>query len=89
MIKILLAKNSGFCFGVKRAIKMAEDASVVNEKVNTWGPIIHNPQMVSSLQEKGVVEINDLSEVSDAPVVIRSHGIPLNEKNSLSQKVWS
>ncbi|MCB5251194.1 MAG: 4-hydroxy-3-methylbut-2-enyl diphosphate reductase [Candidatus Cloacimonadales bacterium] len=86
MIKILLAKNSGFCFGVKRAIKMAEDASVVNEKVNTWGPIIHNPQMVSSLQEKGVVEINDLSEVSDAPVVIRSHGIPLNEKNSLSQK---
>jgi len=86
MSKILIARNSGFCFGVKRAIRMAEEAASLHGKVNTWGPIIHNPQMVEALSNQGVFEINELSEVSDAPVVIRSHGIPLEEMNALKEK---
>lgn len=86
MTKILIAKNSGFCFGVKRAIKMAEEAALIHKNINTWGPIIHNPQMVSALKEKGVEEINSMPEVTDKAIVIRSHGIPLTEKNELQNK---
>ncbi|MBW6515860.1 MAG: 4-hydroxy-3-methylbut-2-enyl diphosphate reductase [Candidatus Cloacimonetes bacterium] len=72
---VKLAKNSGFCFGVKRAINMAEEASAKYSEIVTLGPIIHNPQMVERLKEKGIIPIESIDDVDLKPVIIRSHGI--------------
>ncbi len=82
-MKIRIAKNSGFCFGVKRAIKMAMDKSEKYNKLSTLGPIIHNPQMVSKLENQGVKSIESLEESSGEPIIIRSHGITSSTYNQL------
>lgn len=74
-MKIRIAKNSGFCFGVKRAIKLAMDKSEEYNNLSTLGPIIHNPQMVEKLKNHGVKSIESLDESSGEPIIIRSHGI--------------
>lgn len=75
--KIFLAEEAGFCFGVKRAIKLAFEAvSKYKENVYTIGPIIHNPQVVDELEAKGVKVVADLSAVDCGTVIVRSHGIP-------------
>ncbi len=76
MARIYVVKNSGFCFGVKRAIKLAFSA-VKKERgeVFSLGPLIHNPQMVEDLKEKGVNVVEDLSEIEEGCLIIRSHGV--------------
>jgi 4-hydroxy-3-methylbut-2-enyl diphosphate reductase len=86
-MEIRLAKNSGFCFGVKRAIKMARDeASMRNEKLVTIGPIIHNPQVVSRLEDIGVYAIDNIDEIDGTPAIIRSHGIAKEAKEMLAER---
>lgn len=80
--QVQIAENSGFCFGVKRAINLAFEASEKYREIVTLGPIIHNPQMVNKLKEKGIVPIENLNEINNRPVIIRSHGI---EKNDLKR----
>jgi (E)-4-hydroxy-3-methyl-but-2-enyl pyrophosphate reductase len=76
MIKVLVVKKAGFCFGVNRAIKLAFDVvQKKNEKVYTWGPLIHNPQVVKDLKKKGVYVVEDLRKVKKGKLIIRSHGI--------------
>ncbi len=72
---IRLAKHSGYCFGVKRAITIALDAANLNHKVYTIGPLIHNPQFVKGLSDLGVEVTEDWQNIKDSTVVIRSHGI--------------
>lgn len=73
---ILMADYAGFCFGVERAIDIAEKTAVESDSVVTLGPIIHNPQVVENLERKGVHVIKDVSGVqADNTVVVRSHGI--------------
>lgn len=72
---ILLAEHQGFCYGVKRAIQLAEDASGTDHSVVTLGPIIHNPQMVKHLEKQGVGKIDSMDEVQSGTVIIRSHGV--------------
>jgi len=79
---VRIAENSGFCFGVKRAINMALEASKKYNEIVTMGSIIHNPQMVKKLEEKGIKYVNSLSEIKNRPTIIRSHGI---EKNILEK----
>lgn len=86
MKQIKIAKNSGFCFGVKRAIKLAEETASLYEKAVTLGPIIHNPQMVEHLSAKGILEVNNVRELDERPVIIRSHGIPLYELELIRDK---
>lgn len=75
-MRVFLVKKAGFCFGVKRAIKLAFDvAKKKNEKVYTWGPLIHNPQVVEDLKEKGVYPVEDLRKIRKGTLIIRSHGI--------------
>jgi len=76
-MEVIVADNAGFCFGVKRAIKMASDTLDQSEgPVKSLGQLIHNPQVVSLFQRKGLEVVADLDEVaSDATVVIRSHGV--------------
>ncbi len=75
-IKITLAKTAGFCFGVNRAVNMLYDLVTDGVNVCTLGPIIHNPQVVTDLENKGVNIIDDINEaVANKKVVIRTHGV--------------
>ena len=74
-----MAKTAGFCFGVKRAVEQVyEQIEKAKEPVYTYGPIIHNQQVVKDLEEKGVCVLNteeELLELSRGIVIIRSHGV--------------
>ena len=78
-MEVTVAKTAGFCFGVKRAVeKVYEQIGKMEKPIYTYGPIIHNEQVVGDLQEKGVEVIDTLEElktIRDAVVVIRSHGV--------------
>ncbi len=73
--KVIVADNAGFCYGVKRAITLAERASKSHKSVYTLGPIIHNPQEVNRLASIGVKSSDILPEDKNATLIIRSHGI--------------
>ncbi|MDH5464458.1 MAG: 4-hydroxy-3-methylbut-2-enyl diphosphate reductase [Thiovulaceae bacterium] len=83
-MKIKLAENYGFCFGVKRAIKMAEN----EHGAATYGPLIHNNKEIDRLKVNFDVSLkNDLSEFESADkVIIRTHGIEKNELQVLNDK---
>ncbi|MBQ3049895.1 MAG: bifunctional 4-hydroxy-3-methylbut-2-enyl diphosphate reductase/30S ribosomal protein S1, partial [Oscillospiraceae bacterium] len=74
---ITVAKNAGFCFGVKRAVDMVFDLTEKGENIATLGEIIHNPQINAQLSEKGVRIANSPADVADADttIVVRSHGV--------------
>lgn len=75
-MKIEVAKRAGFCFGVKRAVKMAfEAAKGRRQPVSTLGPIIHNPQVVEELERLGVRVVGRPSQATSGTVIIRSHGV--------------
>ncbi len=79
-MKVFLATAGGFCFGVKRAINMAyETAESVSKDVYTLGPLIHNPQVVKELEASGVKMIDRIEASKGHPLIIRSHGITLDE----------
>ena len=75
-MKIIKAETAGFCFGVNRAVNMVYELLDKGERVCTLGPIIHNPQLVEELTQKGVRIVDSPDEVTeDETLVIRSHGI--------------
>lgn len=76
-MKVFVVEDAGFCFGVKRAIKLASDAVKRDRsnKVYTLGPLIHNPQVVEALKKKGVAVAEKLSKIKKGTVIIRSHGV--------------
>ena len=77
-MEVILAKSAGFCFGVKRAVETVYQQTETGKQIYTYGPIIHNEQVVSDLERRGVRVIDsneDLREVKDGTVVIRSHGV--------------
>ena len=79
MPEVTLAENAGFCFGVKRAVdEVYRQTEEGVGPVYTYGPIIHNEQVVEELEAKGVRVIGkdvSLQDVHGGTVVIRSHGI--------------
>ncbi|MDD4310615.1 MAG: 4-hydroxy-3-methylbut-2-enyl diphosphate reductase, partial [Candidatus Cloacimonetes bacterium] len=83
--RIRLAKHSGYCFGVRRAIQLAIEAKESNSKVFSLGELIHNPKIVSELQEMGIEVINQAAGVSNSTVIIRSHGISKQDFELLLQ----
>lgn len=75
-MKITLAKTAGFCFGVNRAVQSVYDLLEKGERVCTLGPIIHNPQLVEELKQRGVRIVESPDEVEEGEtLVIRSHGV--------------
>lgn len=72
-MKVVLADYLGFCYGVKRAIKIAREHA--DGKSCTLGPIIHNPQMVERLKAEGIDTVEHLDEISSGTIIIRSHGV--------------
>ncbi|MGI6011030.1 MAG: 4-hydroxy-3-methylbut-2-enyl diphosphate reductase [Ruminococcus sp.] len=79
-MKVTVAKTAGFCFGVKRAVDTVyEQVKLGRGPVYTYGPIIHNEQVVADLESKGVTVIHseeELKNLREGVVVIRSHGVP-------------
>lgn len=75
--KIIVAKTAGFCFGVDNALKIVYNKLNSRHNVATLGPIIHNPNVVSDLEEKGVkaISLDEVSAGQGQTVVIRSHGV--------------
>ena len=78
-MNVILAKSAGFCFGVKRAVDMVyKEAERGDTPIYTYGPIIHNEEVVSDLEAKGVRVIEDVDELRDALkgiVIPRSQGV--------------
>ncbi|WP_234696313.1 4-hydroxy-3-methylbut-2-enyl diphosphate reductase, partial [Candidatus Kryptobacter tengchongensis] len=77
-MQVIIDKNAGFCWGVVRAIEMAEKELNASGKLYSLGEIIHNPVEVERLKEKGLVTIShdELKNAKDAKVLIRAHGEP-------------
>ena len=63
-MEVILAKTSGFCFGVKRAVDTVYEQTEKSKKIYTYGPIIHNEQVVKDLEEKGVEVIESKEELA-------------------------
>lgn len=84
MREIRVARTAGFCFGVRRAVQMAEEAAEKGGECVTLGPIIHNRSVVDMLRDKGVSEISEVSEAKEGgTVIIRSHGIGRSDYEKL------
>ena len=76
MKEIVTAKTAGFCYGVDRAVKMAEKAAEAGP-IFTLGDLVHNKRVVAALREKGVTAVSSPGEIPDgARVLIRAHGEP-------------
>jgi len=76
-MRIILAKNSGFCFGVRRAVEMAEQCAAECGTVYTYGNIIHNESVVQELAEKGVHSVETLESLhAGDTLIVRAHGAP-------------
>jgi (E)-4-hydroxy-3-methyl-but-2-enyl pyrophosphate reductase len=76
-MEILMAKEMGFCFGVRRAVELAQAAAHEDIPVWTLGPLVHNNQVVERLRQQGIGSVSSLDEVPCGTVVIPSHGLPL------------
>ena len=77
-MEVILAKSAGFCFGVHRAVDAVYEQVEKKDEIYTYGPIIHNEQVVADLTKKGVKVINscdELKQIEKGTVVIRSHGV--------------
>lgn len=75
-IDIEVARYAGVCYGVERALGMAEKAADEARKpVNTLGPLIHNPLVVNDLESIGVGTASNVSEVEEGTLIIRAHGV--------------
>ncbi|NLY78255.1 MAG: bifunctional 4-hydroxy-3-methylbut-2-enyl diphosphate reductase/30S ribosomal protein S1 [Tissierellia bacterium] len=88
-MKIYIADHAGFCFGVKRAIEIAENAleqSKSEEEIYSLGPLVHNPQVVEKFNEKGLKVIDNPDQVDKGKVIIRSHGISGMLQNKLESQ---
>ncbi|GAB1354361.1 MAG TPA: 4-hydroxy-3-methylbut-2-enyl diphosphate reductase [Candidatus Rifleibacterium sp.] len=87
MPRIILARTSGFCMGVKRAMQMAlQTAAKAPGRVFTSGPLIHNPQAVEYLRENGVGTVKDWHTVTDGTIIIRAHGMPAGQIREISER---
>lgn len=85
-MKLLVAKTAGFCMGVRRAVEMALDAPAQHQKpIFTYGPLIHNPQVLALFAEKGVRVLDRIPATGHGTVIIRAHGVPPEDKQALKQ----
>lgn len=88
MKEVILAKSAGFCFGVKRAVDTVYEQTG-KKNVYTFGPIIHNEEVVKDLEKKGVFVINtmeELDDITEGTVIIRSHGVSSTVYEALQKK---
>ena len=77
-MEVRLATHAGFCFGVKRAVETVYEQIETGKTIYTYGPIIHNEEVVKDLEKRGVTVLPDkeaLLNLDEGTVIIRSHGV--------------
>jgi len=85
-MKIIIAKTAGFCMGVRRAVELALDASSRQQQpIYTYGPLIHNPQVLGLFSERGVTILKQIPEKGNGTVLVRAHGVPPETKQQLKR----
>lgn len=87
-MKVIVAKTAGFCKGVRDAIDITLEAiqkRADNERICTYGPLIHNRQVLATLEDKGIRAENRIEDCANKKVVIRAHGIPPHDRQTLHQ----
>ncbi|HPS85406.1 MAG TPA: 4-hydroxy-3-methylbut-2-enyl diphosphate reductase [Spirochaetota bacterium] len=83
-MKIEMAKHSGFCMGVRKAIlRIVDELNSSEEKIYMYGPLIHNPQTIEVLKNRGLITINSLDDLNNRQIAIRTHGIPIDENKRI------
>ncbi len=85
-MEVTVAKTAGFCFGVKRAVEQVEEQVKNGGKVYTYGPIIHNEEVIKSFEEKGVSILypeDEWDSVEKGTIIIRSHGVTRKEEDAM------
>jgi len=87
-VLIRKAKTQGFCFGVAITLKKAEEtvAARGSGNVTTLGHIVHNPQMVQSFEDKGLVNAHSVDDVESGTLFVRAHGLPVEVFEKANQK---
>ena len=83
-MEIIKAREMGFCFGVKRAIKRAEHiiSTIPGSDIYMLGEIIHNPQVMKKFKEKGINIVQEINKVPEHKYLItRANGVSINEKD--------
>ncbi len=84
-MKVVLAEKAGFCMGVRRAVDICLALAEVERDIATFGPLIHNPQVLERLRDRGVRILDEVPESVSGKVVIRAHGVPPQQKEQLSR----
>jgi len=89
-MEIKLAKTAGFCMGVRRAVDIVLDIAQheTSRRIYTYGPLIHNPQTIELLKNRGVTPIENIEEITDrenAILIIRAHGIAPAERKKIEE----
>src|SRR6187200_2950919 len=85
-MKVLLADEYGFCFGVERAVEMVEEAVAAGETVRSLGPLIHNKQEMQRLAHEGVTAISEPIQIKRGETaVIRAHGVTPEVQQTLEE----
>ena len=87
-IEIKVAKHAGFCFGVKRAIEIAEEVAQNNKgKTYVYGQLVHNEKVIRDLEKKGMIFAEDIEQIpQNAITVLRAHGEPGTTYKILEEK---
>lgn len=84
--EIIIAKSAGFCWGVQRAFNKVLEIVHSQDKqvpVYTYGPLIHNPQAVSMLEQQGICVLEKIPSKIKGTIVIRTHGVPPAERKQI------
>ena len=84
-MKVVRAEAAGACYGVQRALNLAFAAAENACDIKSLGPLIHNPKVVSELAERGISAVNSAAEVDSGTVIIRSHGVCPDERQTLER----
>jgi 4-hydroxy-3-methylbut-2-enyl diphosphate reductase len=85
-MKVILAQKAGFCMGVRRAVDTTlETVQNKDQQVATYGPLIHNPQVLELLHDRGVEVLNELPKQQEGVIIIRAHGVPPEHKRLLTE----
>src|SRR5579872_7383171 len=85
-MQIKKASVQGFCFGVAITVKKAEESIESREKVTTLGHVVHNPQMVASLESRGLNNAGSVDDVESGSLFVRAHGLPVEVYDKAKQK---
>lgn len=85
-MEVLLARENGFCFGVKKAVELTEAAGETGKVVHNLGQVVHNPKISERLRARGIKVIKDPAEASEGIVVIRAHGVPPETRAKIEEQ---